>query len=157
MMYAVVETGGKQYKVQPGDIIEVEKLTADVGANLTLDKVLFASAPTENNDSKVWLGQPYLSGASIECEVLAQGRGEKLLMIKFKRRKQYRRTQGHRQDLTHLLVKKVTVSGASEVADAVALKQTKGNYVTPLRPKFGLQAAKAARKKAEEKTTTKTA
>ncbi len=144
MMYAVVETGGKQYKVQPGDIIEVEKLTSDVGASLTLDKVLFASAQTENTESKVWLGKPYLDGANVECEVLAQGRGEKLLLIKFKRRKQYRRTQGHRQEHTHLLIKKVTVVGASEAAEATAVKETKANYVTPLRPKFGLRAAKKA-------------
>ena len=102
-MYAVIETGGKQVRVQAGDIIQVEKLEGDVGAKIVFDKVLFMSNPSESS-SEVALGQPYISNASVEAEIVAQGRGDKLTIIKMKRRKQYRRTQGHRQEQTQLLV-----------------------------------------------------
>lgn len=102
-MYAVIETGGKQYRVQPGDIIQVEKLDGELGSSLTFDKVLFLSQPGEGG-SKIWLGSPVVANAKVQAEVVGQGRGDKTLTIKMKRRKQYRRTQGHRQDYTQVLV-----------------------------------------------------
>ncbi len=113
-IYAVMETGGKQYRVSPGDIVQVEKLEGDVGSSLKLDRVLFVSKPT-GDSSQVWLGKPLLSGASVQAEIVGQGRGEKILIIKMKRRKQYRRTQGHRQFYTQLLVTSVD-NGAGEKA-----------------------------------------
>ncbi|MEN9722326.1 MAG: ribosomal protein [Pseudomonadota bacterium] len=113
-MYAVIETGGKQYRVAPGDLIQVEKLDGDQGSKIKFEKVLFASKGAADS-AQVWLGKPYLSGAAVEAEVLAQGRGEKVLIVKMKRRKQYRRTQGHRQELTQLLITGVS-NGAGETA-----------------------------------------
>lgn len=111
-MYAVIQTGGKQYRVQPGQIIQVEKLEGEVGAPLKFDQVLFASKP-QAESSQVWIGKPLLAGASVQGEIVGQGRGEKILIVKMKRRKQYRRTQGHRQDYTQILVTAVD-NGAGE-------------------------------------------
>jgi len=113
-MYAVIETGGKQYRVAPGDIIQVEKLEGEVGAKLKFDQILFASKAAGEN-TQIWLGKPYLKGAAVEAEVVGQGRDEKVLIVKMKRRKQYRRTQGHRQYQTQLLVTQVA-NGSGETA-----------------------------------------
>lgn len=117
-MYAVIETGGKQYRVQPGDIFQVEKLDGDVGAAVQFEQILFLSKSTPEN-AQVWLGKPYVSGAQVQTEVVGQGRGDKILIVKMKRRKQYRRTQGHRQDYTQLLVTSVK-NGAGEQASLAA-------------------------------------
>jgi large subunit ribosomal protein L21 len=114
-MYAVIETGGKQYRVQPGDVVQVEKLEGEKGSALTLNQVLFASKANGDQAPMIWLGKPHLSGAAVEAEVVGQGRGEKILIIKMKRRKQYRRTQGHRQEYTQLLITSVD-NGAGEKA-----------------------------------------
>jgi large subunit ribosomal protein L21 len=134
-MYAVIESGGKQYKVQPGDIVTVEKLDGDVGAKVKFDKVLFASQGSAET-AQIWLGKPYLSGATVDAQIVGQGRGEKVLIIKMKRRKQYRRTQGHRQNLTQLLVTHVT-NGAGQGANlsAADIEAKKNAFVTPLKPK----------------------
>lgn len=110
-MYAVMVSGGKQHRVQPGDIIQVEKLEGAVGTAVKFDQVLFAS----KGEGAVWIGQPTLSGAMVEAEVVGDGRDEKILIIKMKRRKQYRRTQGHRQYQTQLLITSVS-NGAGESA-----------------------------------------
>ncbi len=102
MKYAIVETGSKQYKVSQGDTIFVEKLEAEKGASLALEKVLLV-----NDDGKVHVGKPYLSGSKVVCEVIAQAKGEKLISFKYKRRKGYRRKKGHRQKLTSLKVKEL--------------------------------------------------
>ncbi|MBI4925773.1 MAG: 50S ribosomal protein L21, partial [Bdellovibrio sp.] len=81
-MYAVIETGGKQYKVQPGDFIQVEKLVADKGSALSFDKVLLIGKSSEPN-TQVWVGKPYLQGALVTGEVVGQGRGKKILIIKY--------------------------------------------------------------------------
>jgi large subunit ribosomal protein L21 len=134
-MYAVIQTGGKQYRVQPGDIVQIEKLEGDVGTSVKFDQVLFASNGSADA-SKIWLGKPLLSGATVEAEVVGQGRGEKILIIKMKRRKQYRRTQGHRQELTQVLVTSVA-NGAGETATLSASdKEAKlGKFYTQLKPK----------------------
>jgi len=91
-MYAVVETGGKQYRVAAGDKLEVEKLKAEAGESVTFDKVLMV-----NNDGAVTLGSPTVEGASVEATVLDQIKGDKVVAFKFKRRKGYRNKKGHRQ------------------------------------------------------------
>jgi large subunit ribosomal protein L21 len=96
-MYAVVKTGGKQYRVSAGTKIKVEQLTAEVGSEVTLDQVLMIA-----NDGDVKLGSPLLSGAAVKAKVLAQGRGDKVRIFKMRRRKHYRKSQGHRQNFTEL-------------------------------------------------------
>jgi large subunit ribosomal protein L21 len=133
-MYAVIETGGKQYRVQPGDIVQVEKLDGEVGAPIQFNQVLFFSKPGETAD--ILLGKPYLNGASVQAEVVGQGRGEKILIIKMKRRKQYRRTQGHRQEYTQLLVTEVKSGAGHQLALSSEEKKTKlSHFHTQLKPK----------------------
>lgn len=101
-MYAVIETGGKQYRVNQGDIIKVEKLTADVGETVDFDRVLLVG---EGTDVKV--GSPVVDGASVSGTVVEQDRHKKIIVFKMKRRKNYRRKQGHRQDYTGVLIDKI--------------------------------------------------
>ncbi|MDX1594440.1 MAG: 50S ribosomal protein L21 [Gammaproteobacteria bacterium] len=96
-MYAVILTGGKQYKVAEGDTIRVEKLAADEGASLELDKVLMVA-----NGDDVKVGAPYLDGGKVTATVKAQGRGKKVKIVKFRRRKHHLKRQGHRQAYTEL-------------------------------------------------------
>ena len=98
-MYAVVQTGGKQYRVAEGDTIKVEKLTADEGASIELEKVLMV---TDGDDVKV--GSPYVDGGKVTATVKSQGRGKKVKIIKFRRRKHHMKRQGHRQWYTELQV-----------------------------------------------------
>ena len=98
-MYAVIKSGGKQYKVAEGDTIQVEKLDAKDGAKIKITDVLMV-ADGEN----VTIGTPLVKGATVSAEVRAQGRGEKIKIIKFKRRKNYRRQAGHRQSYTELAI-----------------------------------------------------
>ena len=102
-MIAVVKTGGKQYKISEGDVIQVEKLDGKVGETINLDKVLICG---EGNSIKV--GSPYLEGCSIVCEVTEQLRGKKIIVFKKHRRKNYRRKNGHRQSLPRLRVTGIT-------------------------------------------------
>lgn len=134
-MYAVIQTGGKQYRVQPGQIIQVEKLEGEVGAPLKFDQVLFASKPAAES-SQVWIGKPYLTGASVQGEIVGQGRGEKILIIKMKRRKQYRRTQGHRQEYTQILVTAVdNGSGENKTLDEATKTATLNKFQSHLKAK----------------------
>ena len=96
-MYAVVKTGGKQYRVSAGTKIRVEQLPADVGSEVTLDQVVMMAG-----DGSVKLGTPLLSGAAVKAKVIAQGRGDKINIFKMRRRKHYRKSQGHRQNFTEL-------------------------------------------------------
>jgi len=96
-MYAVVKTGGKQYRVSGGEKLKVEQLAADVGAEIVLDQVL---AVGEGVAVKV--GAPLVAGASVTAKVLAHGRGDKVRIYKMRRRKHYRKTQGHRQHFTEI-------------------------------------------------------
>lgn len=98
-MFAVIKTGGKQYRVKAGDKLLVEKLPAEVGAEVLLDKVLML-AEGEN----VTLGKPLVAGASVKATVVAHTKGEKIKIFKMRRRKHYRKTLGHRQSYTELRV-----------------------------------------------------
>ncbi|MBI3936856.1 MAG: 50S ribosomal protein L21 [Betaproteobacteria bacterium] len=96
-MYAVVKTGGKQYRVASGEKLKIEQIPADIGSEIVLDQVLLV-ADGEN----VRLGDPLLAGASVKAKVVAHGRGEKLKIFKLRRRKHYRKTLGHRQNYTEI-------------------------------------------------------
>ena len=98
-MYAVVRSGGKQYRVSPGGSVRVEKLDGEVGSKITLDEVLMIGG-----DADVKIGTPTVDGASVSGTITAQGRGDKIRVFKMKRRKGYRRTQGHRQDYTEIAI-----------------------------------------------------
>jgi large subunit ribosomal protein L21 len=98
-MYAVIRTGGKQYKVAPGEKLKIEQIRADVGAEVVLDQVLMVG-----DGASVRLGQPVVAGASVKATVLAHGRGDKVTIFKMRRRKHYQRTQGHRQNYTEIRV-----------------------------------------------------
>lgn len=167
-MYAVIETGGKQVRVQAGEFIQIEKLAGEVGTKVTFDKVLFVSNPSESS-SEVTIGQPYVSNAKVEAEIVAQGRDQKILIIKMKRRKQYRRTQGHRQEQTQLLVTGLTNGASLKTELSAADKKVKlAKFFTNLKPKGPARqtktlgsrkrmaaAAKAAAEAPAKKKTTK--
>ena len=101
-MYAVLETGSKQYRVAAGDTLQIERLTADKGASVTFDKVLLIS-----NDGKVTVGAPTVSGATVVADVVDHIRGEHKLTFKMKRRKGYHKSIGHRQELTVVKVTEI--------------------------------------------------
>ena len=103
-MFAIVDTGGRQEKVTEGAVVVVDRLAADVGAEITFDKVLIV----ENGDN-VTVGTPYVAGASVTGVVLEETKGKKVRVFKMKRRKQYRRTKGHRTLQTRVQVKSITV------------------------------------------------
>ena len=111
-MYAIIETGGKQYKVQNGDQVKVEKLAAEAGSTVVFDKVLAAG---EGSDIKV--GTPYLDGLTVEGEVVESGKGDKVIIFKYKAKKDYRKKQGHRQPYT--LVEITAIGGAKAPAAKV--------------------------------------
>jgi len=101
-MYAVIETGGKQYRVNKGDVIRVEKLTGDVGSEIGFERILMVG---EGDQVKV--GTPLLAGASVTGTVIEQDRHKKIVVFKMKRRKNYRKKQGHRQDYTGIRIEKI--------------------------------------------------
>ncbi len=101
-MYAVVKTGGKQYRVTPGLKFKVEQILADIGSEIVLDQVLMLA----DGDS-VTVGAPLVSGASVTAKVLSQGRGKKVTIFKMRRRKHYQKHQGHRQNYTELEIQSI--------------------------------------------------
>lgn len=102
-MYAIVQTGGKQYKVQPGDIIEVERLPAEPGEELDLGRVLMVGGGEEN----AAVGNPQLAGARVVAEVLDQTKDKKIVVFKFKAKSRYRRKTGHRQSITRVRIREI--------------------------------------------------
>ncbi len=105
-MYAVIKTGGKQYRVAVGDVIRVERLDAEVGGTLDLDQVLMVAG----GDDAPRVGTPLVDGARVRAEVIDQTRGPKIIIFKMKRRKNYRRKKGHRQDLTVLRIREIALA-----------------------------------------------
>ena len=126
-MYAIIESCGKQYKVAEGDVVFFEKLDVEEGKKVTFDNVVLVS-----DDKKVEVGAPYVKGVKVEGKVVAHGKGKKILVYKYKAKKNYRRTQGHRQPYTKVEITKIKTA---------AEKATE---------------AKAEAKTAEKKTATKT-
>lgn len=102
-MYAVLQTGGKQYKVQEGDVIFVEKLTAEVDSTVELSDILAVSKA----DGELVVGSPVVEGAKIVAKVLEQGKAKKVIVFKYKRKIDYRKKQGHRQPYTKLQIEKI--------------------------------------------------
>lgn len=98
-MYAVIESGGKQHRVQQGEVLQLEKLDAETGATLSFDRVLLVGSGTE-----VKVGTPYVAGGRVAAEVLRHGRHDKIRIIKFRRRKHYKRETGHRQWFTEVRI-----------------------------------------------------
>jgi len=101
-MYAILETGSKQYKVAPGDVLEIERLGVEAGQPVTFERVLLV-----NNDGKVSVGTPVVGGATVVAEVVAHKRGQKKVTFKMRRREGYHKTIGHRQELTVIKVKEI--------------------------------------------------
>jgi large subunit ribosomal protein L21 len=96
-MYAVISTGGKQYRVTAGEKLKIEQLVAEVGSEIVLDQVLMVA-----DGDQVALGTPLLTGAKVKAKVIAHGRGDKVRIFKMQRRKHYRKSQGHRQNFTEI-------------------------------------------------------
>ena len=103
-MYAVIRSGGKQYRVTPGQTIRLEKLAGDVGSKVELGDVLLV-----DNDGAIQLGAPVVANAKVEATVVENDRAKKILVFKKKRKKQYRRTKGHRQDYTAVRIDRISV------------------------------------------------
>ncbi len=108
-MYAIVQTGGKQYKVEPGDLLKVEKLAGDPGAEVQLDKVLAVS-----DGAALTLGSPFLENAVVRATIVRTARGPKIVVFKKKRRKAYHKKQGHRQFYTLLRIDAIPSAGAAD-------------------------------------------
>ena len=108
-MFAVVRTGGKQYKVQKDDVVKVEKLDGEAGSKIDLDEVLFVGG-----DKAAKVGNPLVKGAKVVAEIIAQDKGPKITVFKKKRRQNYRRKKGHRQQITVLRVTKIAKTAAKK-------------------------------------------
>ena len=127
-MYAIIEACGKQYKVAEGDVVFFEKLDAEEGKKVKFDNVILLS-----DDGKVEVGNPYVKGAKVEGKVVSHGKAKKILVYKYKAKKNYRRTQGHRQPYTKVEItsvksaaeKKATVKAEEAKADVEETKTTK--------------------------------
>jgi len=104
MTYAIIRTAGFQYRVEPGKTIRIPSLEADVGASVTFDEVLLGS-----DGASVQAGTPLVAGASVTGEVVRHGKGDKIIVFKFKRRKNYARKQGHRQRFTEVRINDITL------------------------------------------------
>ena len=127
-MYAIIESCGKQYKVAEGDVVFFEKLDTEEGKKITFDKVVLVS-----DDSKVEVGAPYVKGVKVEGKVVSHGKGKKILVYKYKAKKNYRRTQGHRQPYTKVEITKIKTPAEKTEAKAeakIAEKKTATKTVT---------------------------
>jgi len=158
-MYAVVKTGGKQYRVAKDDVILVEQIKAEAGDTISLDNVLMIA-----DGEKMTIGTPQVAGAAVSAEVVRQTRGPKIIIFRRKRRKNHRRTQGHRQDLTLLKISGIHPDGAPKQAAKKAVKAAAPADAAPAKKAAAkadapAQAApkKAAAKKAPAKATAKKA
>lgn len=101
-MYAIIKTGGKQYMVKAGDVLNVEKLDVESGA-----KVMFEEVLAVGNDGELQIGNPVVSGASVEATVVGNGKAKKVIVFKYKPKKDYRKKQGHRQPFTKVIIEKI--------------------------------------------------
>lgn len=145
-MYAVIETGGKQYRVQEGDVISVEKLNVSAGDKVVFDKVLVL-----NDGKTVLVGAPVVDAAKVEGSVIENGKGQKVVIFKYKSKKDYRKKQGHRQPYTKIQIEGLTVDGKKLKSDQPAAAKAQKAKTE--------MAETASEEKAEKpaKKTTKTA
>ena len=127
-MYAVVNSGGKQYKVQQGDLLRVEKLSGDVGSPVTFDRVMMYS-----DGENVSIGQPLLDSVAVEGHIVEQGKAKKIIVFKYKRRKRFRRKNGHRQEFTAVLIDSIKARGtkAAEPKAEAEAKQPEAKEAAP--------------------------
>ena len=161
-MYAVIKTGGKQYRVANGDVIAVEKLAGDPGSTVALAPVLMV-----DDDKSSTVGTPVVEGAAVNAEIVEQTRGDKIIVFKKKRRKGYRRTRGHRQDVTVLRITDVTAKAkaapkpvakaAAKLASEEAAAEAAATSAEEAKPAAATSAeeAKPAAAKPAAKTTTR--
>ena len=149
-MFAIISSGGKQYKVSENTVLTVNKLAGKPGDKITIDEVLFASDGKEFS-----LGDPQIKGAKVDAEIVKQDRDRKILVFKKKRRKNYRRMNGHRQDITFLKVTSMNIPGikskSSAVEKKVAVKAAKEETAVKAAPKKTVKKKKAVKKKTATK------
>jgi len=129
-MYAIVETGGKQYRVKPGDTIAVERLSGEPGEVFDLGRVLLVAG---NGDASTRIGTPGVDGATVRAEVVEHARGEKIVVFRYKSKVRYRRKTGHRQSLTRVRITDILLDGAS----------TTTTTTTPLRTEMPTSAGES--------------
>ncbi len=141
-MYAVIKTGGKQYRVREGDTLRVEKLAAEAGAKVQFDQVLMVG-----EGDQVKIGAPYLAGSQVSATVISQGRADKIKIVKFKRRKNYLRQKGHRQAFTEVEITKI--GGVTKAA--AAKPEAKSTPEPKVESKAKADAQVDAKAKAEPK------
>ena len=151
-MYALVRTGGKQYRVAKDDTILVERIAADEGAEVILDDVVMLG-----DGDKVTIGTPRVEGAAVSATVVSQTRGPKIIIFRRKRRKNHRRTQGHRQDLTLLKINAIAEDGKSLKPKAAPAKKAASKEEAAPKAAAKKAAAKKAAPKAEAKAAPKKA
>jgi len=151
-MYAVVNSGGKQYKVQQGEVLRVEKISGDVGSPVTFDRVLMFS-----DGENVRIGQPLLDSVAVEGHIVEQAKAKKIIVFKYKRRKRFRRKNGHRQEFTAVLIDSIQAKGTKgpKVAEPKAEAQAEVKQPEAMKAAPKEEAAKetAARKSAPKKET----
>jgi len=146
-MYAIIESGGKQHKVFEGEVLRLEKLDAEPGATVNFSNVLFLAM-----DDKITIGAPYVENAQVVAEVVEQGRGEKIRIIKFRRRKHHQKSTGHRQYYTEV---KITGIELGAKAKPKAAKAKVEDAPVEDKPAAKAEAKKPAAKKATSKATEK--
>lgn len=153
-MFAILKTGGKQYRVAENDVIVVERLTGEAGDSVAFEDVLMVG-----DDKKVETGTPLVSGATVAGEILEQARGDKILIFKKKRRKNYRRTRGHRQDLSVVRITEILTGGKKPSGKKAAApkKADAKPAADKAESKTEAKSAEKAADKAEAKTETKKA
>lgn len=124
-MYAIIESCGKQYKVAEGDVVFFEKLDTEEGKKVTFDKVILVS-----DDKKVEVGAPYVKGVKVEGKVVENGKAKKIIVYKYKAKKNYRRTQGHRQPFTKVEITKITLAAVKTTEAKAEVKETEPKTTT---------------------------
>ena len=151
MKYAIIRSGGKQYKAVPGETIQVDKLPVDPGKKIVLNEVLFIA----DGVKKVTIGTPLIKGAKVETTVADQIKGPKIRVFKYKPKVRYRRRQGHRQKYTLLMVEKIT-AGTTKTSSAKAASTAKATATKASTKKAASTAKSSTAKKTTTKTSTKT-
>jgi len=126
MTYAIIETGGKQIKVEPGRFYDIELLHADEGAEYTIDKVLLI-----HHENDISVGQPYLEGATVTGTIMQHRRGRKIIVYKMQPKKKTRKKRGHRQEITRLMINSISLNGATLANATVDLEKQPEETETP--------------------------
>ncbi len=151
-MYAVFRTGGKQYRASKGDLLRVERLDAEEGATIEFDEVLLVG-----EGANIQLGSPLLSGGKVKAKVTSQGRSKKIVVLKFRRRTNYKRVKGHRQHYTEIEVTSITGSVPKKAAKPATETPVPEKIARPAPKKVAKTTAKKAAKTTVKKTAKKAA